>query len=287
MGPTWDFAVAPRRPVPGVCSMVGYRAGDIPDSVHAGLPSAQLTFVISLDDGVRATFEPAALTTTARKRVLVAGLHTRPSHVEQSAGQAGIQLAVHPLAARSLFGVPAAALAGIDVDGDDLLGRRSAELVDRLGAADPLWDTRFDEVGEALRRQLARVDGSAVRPELWQAWEALTRSGGNAPIPVVARAAGVSTRHLSTLFRAEVGLTPKAVAGLIRFETVIGSLGRLVRAGSPVDLAQLAVERGYADQAHLTRDFTRFAGSSPLRWLRTEFRNLQDGGHSRDADSTS
>ncbi|WP_353650413.1 helix-turn-helix domain-containing protein [Nakamurella sp. A5-74] len=286
MGPAWDFAVAPQRPVPGVSSMVGYRAVDVPDSVHAGLPSAQLTFIVSLDDGIRASFERSDLATTARKRVLLAGLHTRPSHVEQSTGQAGVQLAVHPLAARALFGCPAAELAELDIDGAGLLGGLATELADRLAAPNLRWRNAFEEVAAMLRDRWSSSDAVRPRPELCRAWDALTRSAGRAPIGAVADAAGVSTRHLGTLFRAEVGLAPKTVARLIRFEAVIGMLGRSVRAGRCIELAEIADAHGYADQAHLTREFSRLAGTSPGRWAQQEFRNLQDGGHGGQPDST-
>ena len=88
------------------------------------------------------------------------------------------------------------------------------------------------------------------------------------------------------LFRAEVGLAPKAVARLMRFEAVIGTIGRSVRAGRTIELAEIAAAHGYADQAHLTREFGRLAGIPPGRWAQQEFRNLQDGGHGGDRGST-
>ena len=53
-----------------------------------------------------------------------------------------------------------------------------------------------------------------------------------------------------------------------------------VRRRTPIDLAAIAMDTGYSDQAHLSREFARFAGAPPRRWVAEEFRNIQDGGHS-------
>lgn len=105
--PNWDFVVAPVRSVPGVASMVGYRARDIPDGIHLGMPSATLTFIVSLDDGVESADSAAALDDARPNPLVLGGLHTRAPHIRQRPGQAGIQLAVHPLASVPCSGCPA------------------------------------------------------------------------------------------------------------------------------------------------------------------------------------
>ena len=129
---SWEFATAPPRSAPGVSSMVGYRALDVPDAVHRGLPSSSLTFIVSLDDGVEASDTRESLSATRPNPLVLGGLHVRASHVRQRPGQAGVQLAVHPLAARALFGVPAAELSVSDFDGAAMLGGRAIELRDQL-----------------------------------------------------------------------------------------------------------------------------------------------------------
>ena len=92
---------------------------------------------MTLDDGVEASATEAGLDETPATPVLLAGLHTHATHVRQRLGQAGVQLAVHPLAARALFGVPAAELSLTDFDARAVLGRASARLADELqGTAD-------------------------------------------------------------------------------------------------------------------------------------------------------
>ncbi|PQM48359.1 hypothetical protein C1Y40_01426 [Mycobacterium talmoniae] len=102
---------------------------------------------------------------------------------------------------------------------------------------------------------------------------------GRAPVGALAERVGVSTRHLSTLFRREVGRTPKTVAMLMRFEYAAARIADAARRRQRVDLAGIAADAGYCDQAHLTREFVRFTGVSPRVWLADEFQNIQDGGH--------
>ena len=256
--------------------MVGYRALDVPEAVHRGMPSSTLTFIVSLDDGVEAADTAAALPTTRPTPIILGGLHVQASHVRQRRGQAGVQLALHPLASRALFGVPAAELSVTDFDAAPMLGRRAVDLHEQLAAASS-WPDAFALVSSYLVAQQRRR-GSTVRPEVTHAWQLLRRSRGRAPVAGVAEQVGLSQRHLTTLFRREVGRTPKTVATLMRFEYATSRIAEDARLGR-VDLAGIAAESGYCDQAHLTREFVRFAGTSPRAWLAEEFQNIQDNGH--------
>lgn len=276
---TWEFATAPPRSAPGVSSMVGYRALDVPDAVHRGLPSSSLTFIVSLDDGVEAADTRETLPAARPNPLILGGLHVQASHVRQRPGQAGVQLAVHPLAARALFGAPAAELSVSDFDGTEMLGRRGVELRDRL-AESRQWPDVFGLIRQYLVDARRRRDDVTVRPEVAYAWHLMERSHGTRDIGSVADQIGISTRHLTTLFHREVGRSPKTVSMLMRFEHATSRISDSVRRTGRVDLASVAAETGYSDQAHLTREFVRFTGVAPRHWLAEEFRNIQDGGHS-------
>lgn len=277
--PIWEFAVAPPRIAPGVESMVGYRALDVPDRVHRGMPSSTVTFIVSLDEGVEAADRADALMAARPTPIILGGLHEHASHVRQRRGQSGVQLAVHPMASRALFGVPAAELSVTDFDAAPMLGGRAVRLHEQLAAARS-WPDAFALVSAYLVAEQRRRDNS-VRPEVTYAWQLLQRSRGRVPVARIAEQVGLSQRHLTTLFRREVGRTPKAVAMLMRFEYATAQMADEARRCRHVDLAGIAVAAGYADQAHLTRDFVRYAGLSPGAWLAEEFQNIQDGGHAQ------
>lgn len=273
-----DFAVAPPHSAPGVTSMVGYRVLEAPDTVHRGMPSSTLVFIVSLDDGVQAAATAEALPAAKPSPVILGGLHTQASQVRQRRGQTGVQLAVHPLASRVLFGVPAAELSVSDFDAAPVLGRAAGELHERATEARG-WPDAFALVARYLLDEHRRRDGVTVRPEVAYAWYLLERSRGRAPVGALAERVGVSARHLTTLFRREVGRTPKTIARLMRFEYATARMADGARRYRHVSLAGIATDAGYADQAHLTREFARFTGVPPGVWLAEEFQNIQDGGH--------
>lgn len=247
------------------------------------MPSSTLTFIVSLDDGVEAADTAEALRDARPTPLLLSGLHEQAAQIRQRRGQAGVQLAVHPLAARALFGVPSAELSVTDFDATAVLGRRAVELCERAAEARD-WRDAFAVVADYLVGARQRRDRATVRAEVAYGWHLLERSRGRASVSAVADRVGVSARHLTTLFNQEVGRSPKAVAMLMRFEHATARMAESVRQRGLVDLAAVAVDTGYSDQAHLTREFGRFTGTSPRRWLAEEFRNIQYGGHSFRSD---
>jgi AraC-like DNA-binding protein len=96
-------------------------------------------------------------------------------------------------------------------------------------------------------------------------------TGGLIRIADLANEIGWSRRHFGERFRDEIGLAPKQAARILRFERA----GALLRRGHQ-DLAELAVECGYYDQAHLSNDWRMLAGCSPRTWIAEELPFLQD-----------
>ncbi|MEV7026224.1 DUF6597 domain-containing transcriptional factor, partial [Kitasatospora sp. NPDC093558] len=127
---------------PYVAWYSGYRQRGIAPAVHRGLPSPYLTFILTLDEPLVLAAHPDPAQRPDAYATLLGGLHTAPALITHDGRQSGVQIAVHPLAARALFGVPAGELAGIDLPAEDVLGRLAAHLQERLRAA-VTWDERF------------------------------------------------------------------------------------------------------------------------------------------------
>lgn len=252
----------------------------LPESpLHRGLPSPYLTWIFSLAAPVVSGATPASArgADAVRTSILLGGLHTRPAFVIDDPHQAGIQLALHPLAARSLLGLPAAELRALATEGADVLGPAAERLRQRLLGAS--WAERFALLEADLDRRRGRTPAGRVRPEVVGAWQWLAQRRGRGTMTDLARHAALSPRQLRTLFVAEVGVGPKTVARLFRFEQVTRAIGSTVRTGRRLDLTAVAYACGYADLSHLDRDFRALVGVGPSAWLAEERRNLQAGGH--------
>lgn len=265
-----------------VASVVGYRSDERPTGLHRGLPSAHLTVIFSLADPVVCgpTPELALGPDPFRTLVLVGGLHASPAYVVPDEHQLGVQLSVPPLAARALFGAPARELTALVTDGPDLLGAAAETTRARMVEA-PSWTARFDILRDFLRDRVDRrpAGRERLRPELAEAWRWLAWHRGAGSMDGLAAHVHLSPRQLRSLFAAELGVGPKHVGRLMRFNHATQRIAAAVTAGARPDLAAVAARCGYFDHAHLDRDFARLAGISPSGWIAEERRNIQAGGH--------
>jgi AraC-like DNA-binding protein len=246
----------------------GYRLEGFAPGVHRGLPSQRMTFIVSLDDPVDIATMPAP-GPPGRYGAFVSGLHASPATIRHDGRQVGLHVALTPFGARALLGMPAAELAGSVVELADLLGPLGVELQDRAVAA-PTWEDRFAVLDDVLGRALR--DAPAPQAEVAWAWRRVVETGGAVEIGALAREVGWSRRHLGARFRAEVGVSPKTVARVVRFDRARALLSGRRRPG----LAEVAAECGFFDQAHMTRDWHDLAGCTPTTWLAEELPPVPD-----------
>lgn len=268
------FQLPEPRLRPYIRSYVGYHLAGFPPGEHIGMPSPFLTVIITIGDQLHigAASQPEQASTSWD--TLAAGITPAPCTITHDGNQHGIQLALTPLGSRALFGMPTAALGSWMVGLDEVLGADAREIRERVAAVDE-WELRFQVLDEVLGR---KVDEYRLHPALEQAWRLLVGSGGSKRVADVADEVGWSRRHLVNRFVGEFGVTPKDSARIARF----ARSHQLLKQVELPSLAELAIECGYYDQAHMARDWRELAGMSPSRWRANEvFAFIQD----RDVDA--
>jgi AraC-like DNA-binding protein len=254
-----------------VTGYAGYRQAGVAPRRHRGLPSPSLTFIITLDEPLVIAAHPDPRQPAARYDTLLGGLHTSPAVVTHDGSWSGVQLGLTPLGARMLLGVPASAVANWDAEAADVVGAFARRLREVVVAA-PDWAGRFAALDAMLARRAAEAEANRVhevRPEVRYGWRRLRETSGAVGVAELAAETGLSARRLGSLFQAEFGLAPKEAGRVFRFDHAKRRIGRAAGAGGR--LADLAVECGYYDQAHLAREFRSLAGCPPSQWLAEEF----------------
>jgi AraC-like DNA-binding protein len=154
-----------------------------------------------------------------------------------------------------------------------LLGIQAHELDDAwqplrdLGLADaaPLFAAEPSDALAALCQFVqARAARVRVEPRVALAVQSLLTRGGVSHVEQLAREQRVSERTLLRLFERHLGLAPKQFARIVRFQRVLASC----KSARVYSLADLALDAGYADQAHLTREVRALGGLTPGELLR-------------------
>jgi AraC-like DNA-binding protein len=159
-----------------------------------------------------------------------------------------------PLGAYRLLGPAVAEIGGTLVGLEDVVGADARRFSEQVQSA-RTWEERVRLLDDFLLDRATR--GPQPSPEVTHALHLLERSQGKDAIGEIARQVGWSHKHLITRFKQQIGVTPRLAARLVRLSTVWRHLD------DEQSWARIAAECGYADQAHLTREFRRFTGTTP------------------------
>ncbi len=194
-------------------------------------------------------------------RLLVAGPATGPVVVELPAGAVSIGVRFRVGAAGAALGVPAGELLDSTVALEDLWGADGARIAETIGSA--ATPAQLTELAAAVKRRIAGDPDRLVRA---------------AATGAARHELGIGDRQLRRRFGDAVGYGPKTLERILRFQRFLAlatpgheitghEIAAADESPGPRDLARLAFEAGYADQAHLTRECTRLAGLPPAALL--------------------
>ena len=225
---------------------------------HA-LPTGAMHVAVRLSEHPVRLFDgPAARKARVIAHAVVGGARTAPYVRDIPGPVRAVGAQLRPGACEPLFGVPAGELAERHTALEDLWGPAAAALRARLGETETL-DQQLTLFESVLAARLPRVHG--LHPAVAHA---LDRFNSTSDVAEVVRQTGYSHRHFVALFRDAVGLAPKRYSGIRRFRRMLARLGR----DPGVALSAAALDGGYSDQAHFTREFRRFADLTPGVWRR-------------------
>ncbi len=245
----WDFSGSAAAGPLGT-AIIGYR-----DVVGGGLDlrvAGTAAITVLIEFGERGLIVDDAV----GRRTLggfVVGLPVEAMRVRGERAEC-VEVRLSPIQAYSLLGISPTDLGRGVVALEDLWGRSARRLREQL-ASTRTWDERF-AVTKSFLAQCERPMRTPD-PEVLAGWNRILTSGGQVKIGELAESLGWSHKRLWARFESQIGLTPKRAAMLVRFRSAVDGL----LAGRPA--ADVALDCGYTDQAHLCRDVSTFADRTP------------------------
>jgi AraC-like DNA-binding protein len=165
-----------------------------------------------------------------------------------------------PGAFRPFYGKPVAALNDRVVPARSIFGLAADE-----ACAVAMADGASDEAMVAAAEELllgCRVAADPMAERVAGIVERISADSGLRRVAALTEVTGMTRRRLQRLFADYVGVSPKWVMRRARLHEA----ALRAEAGADVDWPALALDLGYADQAHLVRDFTATLGVSPARY---------------------
>jgi AraC-like DNA-binding protein len=263
------FLEPSERLAPFVTRFNAYRERDTAFTRRCEPPSGLATLLFNLGEDLRVEHPVAVYNAYGAGGAFYTGVSIRSAVTETLGAQVGAQVMLTPLGARLLIGFPLSEIGDLMIDPIDLFGGLARETGERLQERNA-EEGRLAVLEAMIERRLA-ASCRGPAPDLMHAAQRLQTSGGRIAIADLAAEIGCSRKHLTMRFTKEFGIAPKMLCRVLRFSRAL----RALRRGALMSLAELADFCGYADQAHLTRDFTEFAGAPPAAFLR---RALPDEG---------
>lgn len=204
------------------------------------------------------------LAPSSRQAAYVVGLRTQVEVLQFAKARSVWGIRLYSESARTILKSPISAFTANRVFLEELWGQEALDWVEKLLTAKSIPD-RIEVVEQQLEQMLAASETSA--PTLvYQSMQYIYDSKGNLSVTELADKVNFSERHLRRAFDRELGLSPKEMLGIVRFQSVLEEL----YSGDYSSLTELALQHGYYDQSHFAGAFMRYYGLPLKRLTRQE-----------------
>ena len=194
-----------------------------------------------------------------RADLTLVGPRTRAHFKDATGSIRAVTIQFKPGWSMPCLGVAASELTDTHVSLEDIWGNAARELCNEL-----LDLTNMADVAQRIARAIAEHVDEDLEPTSSRIARHAVRllEGSETRVDVVAHRLGVTPRHLRRAFVENIGVGPKDFARAVRLQRVLSLATR------SSDWAQIAVEAGYYDQAHLIVDFRDLVGLTPREYMR-------------------
>lgn len=264
----WSVASAPPPPDLALCVAELWEIKGVAGYGYEKLiPRGLADFMINLGPPQHVLQDPTDSDPPIFVNAWLSGIHdapllAAPTHGSDDFNTHFVGARLKPEGVAGIFGMDASDVANRVVEAEDFTGPAMRSLRTQLGET-PGARGRFSLLAGFLRAQSVK-NGRPPSPSALWAIERTLSVGGDIRIDHLCAELEISRKHLNSLYKRAVGLTPKTFARLSRFRMVMDRL----EDPAAESWVGIAIDRGYFDHAHLVRDFNQFTGEAPEAFLK-------------------
>ena len=252
----------PPPPLDRYVELLTWYEGYMPDYAYERLlPQGVVELVIDLTEPPKFIYDNDTLAPaqTCRK-AWVAGLRHEFITISAVPGSSMLVIRFREGMAHAALHLPLGVLRNQVLDADLLLNPAIARLREQLLNA-PSPEAKFEFALAFLSERIRQRPD--IHPAVAFSVQKILANPAQVTIDELARRAGWSHKHLIAQFDRFVGVSPKEFVRITRFQKAVSAIGT----HATVDWMRLLHECGYYDQAHFIKDFKRFSGLSPEKYL--------------------
>lgn len=245
-----------------VMSIVYYEGYKAEHAVERLLPDGTLNIVMELGDHPQFIFDNLDLTTKRKyTRSWVSGMQSEFITISSAQHTAMMVIQFKPNGAYPILGIPLCELNNLVLDGDLVFGVEINSLREGILATKDV-DAKILCAEKWLLTKIRKTE-SIPEAVVQYAIEETFRNPHSANMKAISDKTGYSQQHFINLFKKHVGLSPKQHQRIVRFNKILIEIEKT----QSVDWARLSIDYGYFDQAHFIKDFKKFSGFSPQKYL--------------------
>lgn len=191
----------------------------------------------------------------------MAGLQTQPTYVESYGESKMIVVQFKTLGACVFLHQPLKHFTNQYINLDCIFKNEAEETWEQLKETETV-NEKFLITENFLYRKL--LTAKIPNGKLVSSVDSLFKSKSPVSIAAICRQHAISGKHLNFLFREYLGVSPKMLSSLNRFQLILHSITK----SRPDKLSSVAYELDFFDQAHFSNNFKRFTGLKPNNYIK-------------------
>ena len=226
-----------------------------------GFPKTAMSLIFNLNDSFKLFTDCRFTNFTDFKKYWVAGFQTQPTYIESYGESKMVVIQFKTLGAYAFLNQPLRYFSNNYTNLDCVYKKEADEIWEKLQEAKTI-NEKVLLTENFLNRKLLTT--KIPNEKLISSTELLLKSRENNSIHEICQQHNISRKHLNFLFQEYLGISPKMLSSLNRFQTILQTISN----AKPDKLTKIAYELNFFDQAHFNNNFKRFTGIKPNEYIK-------------------